>query len=129
MNLHNATQLNSTWIQIFKLKRISLKFNMVNVLVEFSIELNLVELNQIQFNSIQYKLVELKSSSIQIGFNWINFIILLNSIQPHFENSILKKTHVNLPFHILLRWFILLDCHLQIFLLMSTYYLKVMMFT
>jgi hypothetical protein len=78
------------WIQILKLKWIepntiffSFGFNIVCVFNEIPIDLNLVELNQ-----IEYKLVEIK-------WNWILCIVLLNWIQPNYE-----KEHVNLSFHI-----------------------------
>jgi hypothetical protein len=41
----NWSELN--WTQYF----LSFGFNMINVFVEISIELNMVELNQIQFNT------------------------------------------------------------------------------
>jgi hypothetical protein len=56
---------------------------------------------QIIFHSIEYKLVEfnwtqMKPNLMQIGFNWIFKIILLNWIQQNYENY--EKVGVNLLF-------------------------------
>jgi len=55
--------------------------------------LNLVELNHIKFKLVEFKLIwiPLNPTWIQIGFNWIIFIILLSWIQPNNENPIMRK--------------------------------------
>jgi hypothetical protein len=94
MNLYNVN-----WIEISKLKwnelnilLFSFGFNKVNVLIEISIELNLVELNRIESYWIQIDWIHLN----QCEFNFISIQAKLNSTK--LWNFNFEKTHDILSF-------------------------------
>jgi hypothetical protein len=87
-NTLNEIQILLNWIEILKLNQAQYSFSMDSTGWMFPLKLNWIEFSWIE------------SYWIRFNTHWLNLFKLI-WIQPNYENSITKKTYVNLPFHVI----------------------------